>query len=142
MNLYLLLPHTSSWHGDLLTTHRLNFFIHSFIHQWLYSPLLGPVLYFSFVIFFYRGHCTYISLGSEYSHLSLVSSHFSNGEPEWRSLYSYWLRAGQPIDQSSSPSRVKNFFFSTSSTPALGSTQAPLQWVPGASLPGSKAAGA
>jgi hypothetical protein len=28
-------------------------FIHSFIHQWLYSPLLGPGLFFSFVIFFY-----------------------------------------------------------------------------------------
>jgi hypothetical protein len=27
-------------------------FIHSFIHQWLYSPLLGPGLFFSFVIFF------------------------------------------------------------------------------------------
>jgi hypothetical protein len=27
-------------------------FIHSFIHQWLYSHLLGPGLFFSFVIFF------------------------------------------------------------------------------------------
>jgi hypothetical protein len=27
-------------------------FSHSFIHQWLYSPLLGPGLFFSFVIFF------------------------------------------------------------------------------------------
>jgi hypothetical protein len=26
--------------------------IHSFIHQWLYSPLLGPGLYLIFVIFF------------------------------------------------------------------------------------------
>jgi hypothetical protein len=26
-------------------------FIHSFIHQWLYNPLLGPDLFFSFVIF-------------------------------------------------------------------------------------------
>jgi hypothetical protein len=25
---------------------------HGFIHQWLYSPLLGPGLFFSFVIFF------------------------------------------------------------------------------------------
>jgi hypothetical protein len=25
---------------------------HSFIHQWLYSPLLGPGVFFSFVIFF------------------------------------------------------------------------------------------
>jgi hypothetical protein len=27
-------------------------FIHSFIHQWFYSHLLGPGLFFSFVIFF------------------------------------------------------------------------------------------
>jgi hypothetical protein len=26
--------------------------VHSFIHQWLYSPLLGPGLFFSFVIVF------------------------------------------------------------------------------------------
>jgi hypothetical protein len=31
-----------------------------------------------------------------------------------------------------SPGRVKNFLFSTSSSPALGSTQPPIQWVPGA----------
>jgi hypothetical protein len=29
----------------------LHSFIHSFIHQWLYSTLLGPGLFFSFVIF-------------------------------------------------------------------------------------------
>jgi hypothetical protein len=28
-------------------------FIHSFIHQWLYKPLLGRGLFFSFVVFFY-----------------------------------------------------------------------------------------
>jgi hypothetical protein len=33
--------------------------------------------------------------------------------------------------RSSSPGRVKNFLFSTSSRPALGSTQPPIQWVPG-----------
>jgi hypothetical protein len=27
-------------------------FFHSFIHQWLYSPLLDPGLFFSFIIFF------------------------------------------------------------------------------------------
>jgi hypothetical protein len=34
--------------------------------------------------------------------------------------------------RSSSPSRVKNFLFCTSSRPALGSTHPPIQWVPGA----------
>jgi hypothetical protein len=31
---------------------------HSFIHQWLYSPLLGPGLFFSFMIFFYTDGTT------------------------------------------------------------------------------------
>jgi hypothetical protein len=33
--------------------------------------------------------------------------------------------------RSSSPGRVKRFLFSTSSRPTLGSTQTPIQWVPG-----------
>jgi hypothetical protein len=34
-----------------------------------------------------------------------------------------------------SPGRVKNFLFSTSSKPAVGSTQPPIQWVTGAHSP-------
>jgi hypothetical protein len=52
-----------------------------------------------------------------------------------------WLRAGRLRGQSSSPSRVKNFFVSTSSRPALGSTQLPIQWVLGALSPGIKRPG-
>jgi hypothetical protein len=48
------------------------------------------------------------------------------------SRYSDSLRAGRPRDLSSSPGRVKNFLFSTSSRPALRFTQPPIQWVPGA----------
>jgi hypothetical protein len=41
-------------------------------------------------------------------------------------------------DPSSSPGRVKNFLFSISSIPAVGSTQPHIQWVPGALSPGVK----
>jgi hypothetical protein len=51
------------------------------------------------------------------------------------SRYSDWLRAGQPRSRSSSPCRGKNFLFSTSFRPALGCTQPPIQWVPGALSP-------
>jgi hypothetical protein len=53
-----------------------------------------------------------------------------------RSRYSDWLRAGKPMGRSSSPGRLKNFLFSTSSRPALGSTQPPTKWVPGLFLRG------
>jgi hypothetical protein len=46
------------------------------------------------------------------------------------------LRAGRPRGRSSSPNRVKNVIFSTASRPALGPTQPPIQWVPGAPSPG------
>jgi hypothetical protein len=45
------------------------------------------------------------------------------------SWYSDWLRAGRPRGWGSG--RVKNFLFFTSSRPALGSTQLPIQWVLG-----------
>jgi hypothetical protein len=50
------------------------------------------------------------------------------------------LGAGQLRGRSSSDSRVKNFLFSMSSRPALGSTQPPIQCVPGA-FTGGKAVG-
>jgi hypothetical protein len=40
--------------------------------------------------------------------------------------------------RSSCPGRVKNFLFSTSSRPALGPTQPPIQWVPGVKWQGSE----
>jgi hypothetical protein len=42
---------------------------------------------------------------------------------------------------SSSPGRVNNFHCSISSIPALGSTQPPINWVPGGSFPGVKRQG-
>jgi hypothetical protein len=49
----------------------------------------------------------------------------------FNSRYSDWLRAGRPGGGSSSPGRVKNFHFSISTRPVLGSTQPPIKWVPG-----------
>jgi hypothetical protein len=46
----------------------------------------------------------------------------------------FWLQAGWPRCQSSSPGRVKNFLSSKLSRPALGSTE-PIQWIPGALSP-------
>jgi hypothetical protein len=62
-------------------------------------------------------------------------------EPGYRSRYSYWLRAGRLRGWSSSPVGGKNFLFSKSSRLALGSTQPPIQWVPGALSPGVKRQG-
>jgi hypothetical protein len=36
---------------NITYTSRIHSFIHFFIHQWLYSPLLGPDLFFNFVNF-------------------------------------------------------------------------------------------
>jgi hypothetical protein len=48
---------------------------------------------------------------------------------------------GWPRGRSSSPGMVKNILFSTSSRPALGPTQPPIQWVLGAVSPGLKQLG-
>jgi hypothetical protein len=57
------------------------------------------------------------------------------------SRYNDWLRAGRPRGRSLSPSRVKNFLFSTSSRPVLRPNQPPIQWVPGALSSGEKRLG-
>jgi hypothetical protein len=51
------------------------------------------------------------------------------------------IRAGCARGRSSSPGRVKNFYFSISSRQALGSTQPPIQCVPRALSPGVKREG-
>jgi hypothetical protein len=61
--------------------------------------------------------------------------------PRPRSRYSYWLRAGRPWCRSSSPGTIKNFLFSTSSRPTLGSTQPPVRWVLEVLSPGVKRQG-
>jgi hypothetical protein len=52
-----------------------------------------------------------------------------------------WLRGERPRGRSSSPGRLKNFLFSTSSRPALGPAQPPIQLVPGALSTGVKRSG-
>jgi hypothetical protein len=58
-----------------------------------------------------------------------------NLDPGQRSRYSDWLRAGRRWGRSSSRGRVQNFLFYKSYRPALGSTQPPIQWVPGVKRP-------
>jgi hypothetical protein len=58
--------------------------------------------------------------------------------PGKRSHYGDYLQAGRPRSRSSSSGKVKNFLFSTSSRPALGFIQPPIQWVPGDLSPGEK----
>jgi hypothetical protein len=54
-----------------------------------------------------------------------------------------WLRAERQRGRSLRPCWAKNFLFSTSSRPALGSTQPPIQWlarlIPGGKAPGCEA---
>jgi hypothetical protein len=58
-------------------------------------------------------------------HLKIASGSFRSWR--WLSRYIDWLRALRTMVRSSSPSRVKNFHFYTSSRPALESTQPPIQ---------------
>jgi hypothetical protein len=62
-------------------------------------------------------------------------------EPGWRSRYGNRLLAGRPMGLRSSPSRIKHSLFTPSSRPALGSTQLPIQWIPGYFSPGVKRPG-
>jgi hypothetical protein len=116
-------------------------------------PTLCPVWLwglFSHLFHWYRHLCPQVKHPEhEAEHCRLCSVRFKNTrnfistphmsyEPGWRSRYSDWLRAGRPRGWSSSPCRVKNFLFSTSSRPALGSAQPRIQWVPGALSPGLK----
>jgi hypothetical protein len=68
-----------SWDNENFPTATILFYkFHSFIHQWLYSSLLGPGLFFSFVIFFIQtvgflwwvinpSQCRYLHTG-QYKH--------------------------------------------------------------------------
>jgi hypothetical protein len=62
-------------------------------------------------------------------------------EPGYRSRYSDWLRAGRQRGRSSSPGGISYILFSTSSRPALGSTQPPSQSVTGVLCRGLKQSG-
>jgi hypothetical protein len=57
------------------------------------------------------------------------------------SRYSDWLRAGRQRGRSSSPGRVNNFALFIRSSPVLGFSQPPIQWLPWALSPGVKRPG-
>jgi hypothetical protein len=95
-----------------------------------------PVKYFQLT---YRFQATrtiscdkyYFELSGRYSEAkNFLSFFFKSYVPLL--LFRRWLRAGRLRGWGSSPGRVKNYYFSISSRPALGSTQPPIQWVPGA----------
>jgi hypothetical protein len=69
----------------------------------------------------------------------LVIKSLALDEPGERRRYNARLLTGRQRGRSSSPIRVKNFLFSTSSKP--GSTQPFIQWVPGTVSPGVKRPG-
>jgi hypothetical protein len=62
---------------------------------------------------------------------SFVDDLVQKGEPGWHSRCSDWLQAGQSRGRSSDPGKGRNFHFSVAFRPSLGSTQPPIQWVPG-----------
>jgi hypothetical protein len=88
-------------------------------------------------------------MGSDRAHKTEIEStdftdavpHIIEMEPGELSRYSDfatgWTTGGG--DGSSSPGRVKYFHFCISSRPALGSTQPPIKWVPGAKRQGREA---
>jgi hypothetical protein len=65
--------------------------------------------------------------------MSQIFEHYNKlREPGQLSWYSDWLQSGRPKGRSSRTGGGKNFRSSMSSRPALGPTQLPIQWVPGA----------
>jgi hypothetical protein len=77
----------------------------------------------------------------EFKHRGHITDICCNREPAYRIWYNDWIHAGRPKGRTSSPCRGKNFHFSTLSRSALGPTQPPIQWVPGAFSPGLKRLG-
>jgi hypothetical protein len=77
-----------------------------------------------------------------------MASVYCKPSPIYTKIVEYWRLQSKHIltciylgwtTERSSPGRVKNFHFSMSSRPALGSTQPPVQWVPGVKRPGREA---
>jgi hypothetical protein len=73
---------------------------------------------FSLLFYIYKNITCFVSFFELYT-FARRCTYFE--EPGERSRYSDWLLAGRPRGQSSNPSRVKNFLF-TSSRPALEPT--------------------
>jgi hypothetical protein len=91
--------------------------------QWIYHNILWDVIHFLVLYFMYT-----LVFG--------VSDRFVI------TFYLFCLWAGRLRGQSSSPGRMKKVHFSVSSRLTLGSTQPPIQWVPGALSLGGKVTGA
>jgi hypothetical protein len=89
----------------------------------------------------YTRHRNKLHTASNYKYPYYLNNFTTHTSQAQRSRYNDWLQAGRRRGRSSSPGMVKNFLFFTSNTPALGSTQPFVQWVPEAFFPGVKRQG-
>jgi hypothetical protein len=105
----------------------------------LWNPKFHYRVHMSLPMFFILGQINPVHTTPSYLRSILLSSTHLR-LPSWESPVG--IATDYELDDgSSSPGMVKNFLFSTSSRPALGSIQPPIQWVPEALSPGVKRPG-
>jgi hypothetical protein len=106
-------------------------------HITTFENIAVPMTYNSEPHMWKRLYYVFFTLGSSYTLPKILYASYACQ----RSRYSDWLLAGRPKGPSSSPCEVKNIHISMLSRLSLGSTQPPIQWVPGALSLGVKRQG-
>jgi hypothetical protein len=116
----------------------MHFFSSPFVLHALHISSSLTIKFIYIVVYNYSNLCSYLS-ATDPNRLMLfreIIAVYCENHTEHD-----WLRTGRLRGRGSSPGMVKNFHFSMSSRPALGSTQPLIQWVPEA-LSRNKTAGA